>query len=42
MGSVAEDVKLAIHPHPTTSETIMEAAESFFGHATHIHRPKKH
>ena len=41
MGSVAEDVKLAIHPHPTTSETIMEAAESFFGHATHIHRPKK-
>ncbi len=41
MGSVAEDIKLAIHPHPTTSETIMEAAESFFGHATHIHRPKK-
>ena len=42
MGSTAEDLKLAIHPHPTTSETIMEAAESFFGHATHIHRPKKH
>ncbi len=42
MGSSAEDVKLAIHPHPTTSETIMEAAEIFFGHATHIHRPKKH
>ena len=41
MGSIAEDIKLAIHPHPTTSETIMEAAESFFGHATHIHRPKK-
>ena len=41
MGSVVEDVKLAIHPHPTTSETIMEAAESFFGHATHIYRPKK-
>lgn len=41
MGSVAEDIKLAIHPHPTTSETIMEAAESFFGHATHIYRPKK-
>ena len=41
MGSTAEDIKLAIHPHPTTSETIMEAAESFFGHATHIHRPKK-
>src|SRR3989338_3732551 len=42
MGSSAEDVKLAIHPHPTTSETIMEAAEIFFGHATHIYRPKKH
>ena len=42
MGSTAEDVKLAIHPHPTTSETIMEAAETFFGHATHIYRPKKH
>ena len=41
MGSTAEDIKLAIHPHPTTSETIMEAAESFFGHATHIYRPKK-
>ncbi len=41
MGAIAEDVKLAIHPHPTTSETIMEAAESFFGHATHIYRPKK-
>ena len=41
MGTVAEDVKLTIHPHPTTSETIMEAAESFFGHATHIYRPKK-
>lgn len=41
MGTVAEDLKLAVHPHPTTSETIMEAAESFFGHATHIYRPKK-
>ena len=41
MGSTAEDIKLAIHPHPTTSETIMETAESFFGHATHIYRPRK-
>ncbi len=41
MGSTAEDVKLAIHPHPTTSETIMEAAESLFGSCTHIHRPRK-
>lgn len=27
MGAVAEDIALAIHPHPTLSETIMEAAE---------------
>ena len=41
MGSVATDLKLSIHPHPTLSETIMETAESFFGHSTHIYRPKK-
>lgn len=41
MGSVVSDLKLSIHPHPTLSETIMESAESFFGHSTHIYRPKK-
>jgi dihydrolipoamide dehydrogenase len=41
MGAVAADLKLSIHAHPTLSETIMEAAESFFGHSTHIYRPKK-
>jgi len=41
MGAVAADLKLSIHPHPTLSETIMEAAESFFGHSTHIYKPKK-
>jgi dihydrolipoamide dehydrogenase len=41
MGSVVKDLKLSIHPHPTLSETIMEAAESFFGSSTHIFRPKK-
>lgn len=41
MGSVVKDLKLSIHPHPTLSETIMEAAESFFGSSTHIYRPKK-
>ena len=40
MGAVAADLKLSIHPHPTLSETIMEAAESFFGHSTHIYKPK--
>jgi len=41
MGAVAEDLKLSIHSHPTLSETIMEAAESFFGQSTHIFKPKK-
>ncbi len=41
MGAVAADLKMCIHPHPTLSETVMESAESFFGHATHIYRPKK-
>ena len=41
MGAVAQDLKLSIHPHPTLSETIMEAAESFEGHSTHIYKPKK-
>ena len=41
MGAVASDLKLSIHPHPTLSETIMEAAEVFFGQSTNIYRPKK-
>ena len=41
MGAVAQDLKFSIHPHPNLSETIMEAAESFFGHSTHIYKPKK-
>jgi dihydrolipoamide dehydrogenase len=41
MGALATDLKLTIHPHPTLSETIMEAAEVFFGHSTHVYRPKK-
>jgi dihydrolipoamide dehydrogenase len=35
MGATVEDVALSIHPHPTLSETIMEAAELFYGHAAH-------
>ncbi len=42
MGAVATDIKMTIHAHPTTSETVMETAESLFGTATHIYRPKKH
>ncbi len=36
MGATAFDVASAIHPHPTLSETLMEAAELFYGHATHV------
>jgi dihydrolipoamide dehydrogenase len=41
MGANATDLKLSIHPHPTLSETVMESAEVFFGHATHVFRPKR-
>lgn len=41
MGANAADVGLTIHPHPTLSETFMEAADLFFGTATHFHRPKR-
>jgi dihydrolipoamide dehydrogenase len=36
MGATAEDVGLTIHPHPTFSEPIMEAAEFMHGRAIHI------
>ena len=41
MGANATDLKLSIHPHPTLTETMMESAEVFFGHATHVFRPKR-
>lgn len=41
MGANATDLKMTIHPHPTLSETVMEAAEVFFGQSTHMYRPKK-
>jgi len=41
MGANATDMKLSIHPHPTLTETVMEAAEVFFGQATHVYRPKR-
>ncbi|MEX2592650.1 MAG: dihydrolipoyl dehydrogenase [Anditalea sp.] len=36
MAATAKDIVLTIHPHPTLSETIMEAAELFSGSATHL------
>jgi dihydrolipoamide dehydrogenase len=35
MGATAGDIAASVHPHPTLSETLMEAAESFYGTATH-------
>ena len=35
MGATARDIAESVHPHPTLSETLMEAAESFYGTATH-------
>jgi dihydrolipoamide dehydrogenase len=41
MAATVTDLALSIHPHPTLSETVMEAAEVYFGHSTHMYRPKK-
>jgi len=41
MGATAKDLALTVHPHPTLSETLMEAAEMFYGHATHTMAKRK-
>jgi len=41
MGATAKDLALTVHPHPTLSETLMEAAEMFYGHATHALAKKR-
>src|ERR1700689_3576797 len=41
MAALAKDVPLSIHPHPTLSETVINAAEVFFGTPTDIYRPKR-
>ena len=41
MAALASDIGLTIHPHPTLSETLMEAAEVFYGQSTHIYRLKR-
>jgi dihydrolipoamide dehydrogenase len=41
MAALAHDVAATIHPHPTLSETVMNAAEVFFGTSTDIYRPKR-
>ena len=41
MAALASDLSLSIHPHPTLSESIMEAADVFFGQSTHVYRPPR-
>jgi dihydrolipoamide dehydrogenase len=41
MGATVQDLAESVHPHPTLSETIMEAAEVFYGFSTHTFSPKK-
>jgi dihydrolipoamide dehydrogenase len=41
MGATVEDIALTVHPHPTLSETLMEAADVFYGHATHTFTKRK-
>jgi dihydrolipoamide dehydrogenase len=40
MGALASDLKLTIHPHPTLSETVMEAADGFSAKARMYTNPK--
>ena len=41
MAALVSDLQLTIHPHPTLSETVMEAAEAHYGQSPHIYAPKK-
>jgi dihydrolipoamide dehydrogenase len=41
MAANVTDLSLSVHPHPTLSETVKEAADIFHGTATHIYRPKR-
>ncbi|MBC8868977.1 MAG: dihydrolipoyl dehydrogenase [Planctomycetes bacterium] len=41
MGCEVRDITESIHPHPTFSETLMNAGEVFFGTATEIYKPRR-
>ncbi|MCM8811533.1 MAG: dihydrolipoyl dehydrogenase [Candidatus Omnitrophica bacterium] len=41
MGATARDLAESVHPHPTLSETLMEAAEMFYGCATSVFDRKR-
>ena len=38
VGALAEDLAYSIHPHPTLSETLMEAAEVYLGKSPHVYQ----
>jgi dihydrolipoamide dehydrogenase len=40
MGATLEDIGLSVHPHPTFTEGIMDAAEAAHGKAIHLINPK--
>ena len=41
MGATLEDIMVTIHPHPTLSEALNEAAEVAAGAPTHVHPTRK-
>ena len=41
MGCEVHDITESIHPHPTLSETLMNAGEVFYGTAVEIYKPKR-
>jgi dihydrolipoamide dehydrogenase len=38
MGATAKDLATAVHPHPTLSETLKEAAEAYLGKSPHVYK----
>lgn len=41
MGCEVEDITESIHPHPTLSETVMNAGEIYYGTAVEMYKPRK-
>ena len=41
MGCEVSDISQSVHPHPTLSETLMNAAEVFSGSALEIYKPRR-
>ena len=41
MGATLEDLSLTIHPHPTLSEQMAEAAHLGLGHPIHVQAKRK-